>query len=402
MVSVVKTFRRVLRTGRVCGWYLKHHGVKRTSSEVLRRLQAKVGVPSQPESIPGLRNFLRSSQKLLVINAGFKFDKEINQRCIALAKEAANEGISVVFVAWEWWPGELSASETGRINDRLFQIAPRQFSLALDTIAKAKIPEKIFLLTVPNREMALKITEAQEKGFHVIYDIFDDWESFNQVGQAPWYETEIEHHAVLNADKVTVVSPRLGKLFEPLRSDISIVPNGYTPRGLIQNKGPSSKTIGYFGHLADGWFDWELVFGIARRLPELSIEIIGSGHSQETEIEARKYPNVKLLGPKPYADLPFLTCSWSLGIIPFKKSRLSECVDPLKVYEYLELGLICFSTGMPHLGQYPNCFHVEDLDHLTALIEAHARGSLGRAMPEELTAFLAQAQWSERLREVLK
>ncbi|WP_114214220.1 hypothetical protein [Ochrobactrum sp. 3-3] len=382
--------------------HIKNHGVRKTGQEALLRLQRKSTAPNTPKSSDEeLREFLRAAERLLVINAGFKFDDKINQRSIALASEAAKSGISVLFIAWEWWPGELLDEETRLVKDNIFQIAPRHFSAALSAASDIGMSDKLFILTVPTREMALKITEAQARGFRVIYDIFDDWESFNCVGQAPWYKKEIEHHAILNANKVTVVSPGLKKLFEPLRSNIAIVPNGYSPRNSVEDHERVPTTIGYFGHLADGWFDWDLVFGLARQMPQLNIEIIGGGHSQEWEVEAQKYPNVKLLGIKPYEDLPLLTRSWSVGLIPFRKSRLSECVDPLKVYEYLELGLLSISTGMPHLGQYPNCFHVESLDQLTALIERHVQGSLSASTPHELSAFLAQAQWSQRLKAVL-
>lgn len=349
-----------------------------------------------------LVDFLQKSEKLLLINAGFKFDDLTNQRCIALAKEAVNEGYSVLFIAWEWYPGELSTRDTGLIRDRLFQIGRSEFSQTLDIINQVRIPEKIFLLTVPSRDMALKITEAREKDFKVIYDIFDDWESFHQVGQATWYEEIIEHHTILNANKVTVVSPRLKTLFEGLRNDITVVPNGYTPRNLSPVKNRSFKKIGYFGHLVDGWFDWELVFELAKQSPEWTIEIIGSGQTEEIENRAKKYPNINLLGFQPYNKLPALTQTWSIGIIPFKRSRLSECVDPLKIYEYLELGLVSVSTGMPHLAAYPNSFHAEDIDQLVSIIQDHTNGSLKKATPEELNTFLSQARWSSRLRNILQ
>ncbi len=41
-------------------------------------------------------------------------------------------------------------------------------------------------------------------------------------------------------------------------------------------------------------------------------------------------------------------------MIPFKSGRLSEAVDPIKIYEYFYFGLPVIVTGIKHLEQYPN------------------------------------------------
>jgi hypothetical protein len=35
--------------------------------------------------------------------------------------------------------------------------------------------------------------------------------------------------------------------------------------------------VGYFGHLTDAWFDWSLIFDLARSRADITFEIIGYG-----------------------------------------------------------------------------------------------------------------------------
>jgi len=80
-------------------------------------------------------------------------------------------------------------------------------------------------------------------------------------------------------------------------------------------------------------------------------------------------------------------------MIPFKTSRLSRGVNPIKVYEYLELHLPVVTCGMPHLSQMPFVHNVESMEEFEKQILQAAE-----TQPDQqiISAFLEKNTWTYR------
>ena len=79
---------------------------------------------------------------------------------------------------------------------------------------------------------------------------------------------------------------------------------------------------GVVGMGAQRWIDLKLFVYLAERRPDWTIAIIG-----ETLVDVallRRLPNIKLLGRKPYEELPRYCKSFSVGLMPF---AMNECVS---------------------------------------------------------------------------
>jgi glycosyltransferase involved in cell wall biosynthesis len=123
-------------------------------------------------------------------------------------------------------------------------------------------------------------------------------------------------------------------------------------RGIMKSVERGTLTIGYFGHLTESWFDWDLVLKTASKKRDWFFHIIGYG-----EPSGLKFPeNVKFWGKVDHQDLPTYTSCWDIAIIPFREGKLTQAVDPIKLYEYLFLGLPVVATNMPHLQGIPGVF----------------------------------------------
>jgi glycosyltransferase involved in cell wall biosynthesis len=227
----------------------------------------------------------------------------------------------------------------------------------------------------------------------------DNWEAFHQVGQAPWFQKPVEDSLILQSDYVCVVSPSLCDKFSHLRSDIRVIGNGYTPdvigvkhKGIAGSQRGDKWIIGYFGHLTDAWFDWSLIFSLARSRADITFEIIGYGEPDWVRQEAAVHPNIYILGKVLPKELYRYTSRWSAGVIPFVEGVLAEAVDPIKIYEYLYFGLPAIVTGITHLKDYPMTYFAERKDVLDALESALQ----SKCKPEELDAFLEGTTWDAR------
>jgi len=88
------------------------------------------------------------------------------------------------------------------------------------------------------------------------------------------------------------------------------------------------------------WFDYELINSSAKELPNISFVLIGPSVMARKRLE--RLPNIHILGPRPYNDLPRYMYNSDVGLIPFdlhNHTDLVNSIKPLKLYEYMACGL---------------------------------------------------------------
>jgi glycosyltransferase involved in cell wall biosynthesis len=115
--------------------------------------------------------------------------------------------------------------------------------------------------------------------------------------------------------------------------------------------------LGFFGLLAP-WVDVNLLEQLARAFPEASVVLIGPRWSDCPVPKGA--PNLHWLGPRSYEDLPRYAAHFDVGLIPFRQDRLTACVNPLKLLEYLALGLPVVSMPLPDLGRFADVVYQAD------------------------------------------
>lgn len=370
------------------------------------------GARPTPATEAATPDWLASAQdapRLAVLPCAFEFDELVNQRPINLAKFLASAGYRVVFVAWQWSPGERQSRELTEVWPGVVQVPLYDFLAHADRIApRTANQSSIAILTFPAAQLNDAFAKLRGRGFLILYDILDDWEEFGRVGQAPWYRRQLEEQAVLAADRVFVVSAALRRKFQRLRRDIDLVGNGYAPQliggeasYLISRKAPHAHTVGYFGHLTDAWFDWELILDAARQRPHVTFEIIGYGMPENVVAHCAATPSIRLLGKVPPARLHEHAARWKAALIPFKPSALSEAVDPIKIYEYLHFGLNTIVTGLTHLRAMPGVHVVEQPGDFCAALDRVLRCGPDEPPEQAIRAVLRQSTWDARFDAML-
>ena len=346
---------------------------------------------------------VKASSKVVVIPCGFEFEELVNQRPINAAKYFSQNGYLVLFVAWQWAPEETLAKGCAEVWPQVWQIPLYDF-LDLHVALPSRDQEALYLLTMPAAVLINCVPNLRSKGYAIIYDVMDDWEEFFNSGQAPWYVKELEAQLVLQSDLVCGVSPALVDKFSAIRTDIFVNGNGYTAEVLglenryIANQNlQSSLIIGYFGHLTDAWFDWELIFSLAENYNNISFEIIGYGEPKWAINRAKNFKNLRLIGKVLPSELNTYVRNWSYGIIPFIESDLSLAVDPIKIYEYIYFGLPVFVTGIEHLKNYPSVAWAKR-EAAIELFDVFLKKSKPDA--HQVQEFLAKTTWEARFNEL--
>ncbi len=124
------------------------------------------------------------------------------------------------------------------------------------------------------------------------------------------------------------------ELFDPAKSS-------QVPVSLDQIPGPRAV---YVGELSQR-IDWSLLEALADAMPSLNIVLIGfmtGGVSPDDLAALLRRPNVHFLGQRAYVSLPRYLQGCDVGLIPFrthKEDRFAEHSNPLKLYQYLAMGL---------------------------------------------------------------
>ena len=196
-----------------------------------------------------------------------------------------------------------------------------------------------------------------------VYDCMDHHEGFGGMPQAL---VDLEHEYMDKADALIVTSQWLHDwAVERGREDALIVRNGcdwehFHTSTTSAHAGPyrsdsGRKVIGYFGAIAE-WFDVELVEQLARRFADCEIVLVGNDTVQAGR-QLAKLPNVRLLGEKPYAELPHYLHGFDVCLLPFKRIPLTLATNPVKVYEYLCAGKEVVCTDLPEIAQFGDLVH---------------------------------------------
>jgi glycosyltransferase involved in cell wall biosynthesis len=89
----------------------------------------------------------------------------------------------------------------------------------------------------------------------------------------------------------------------------------------------------------------------------------------------------------------------AIGLIPYRRSRLTASIFPMKVYEYLAAGLPVVASGLPAVGDVDGVEQVEGVDEALDAIER----ALRQDSPERRRARSAGVRhhsWEARLDEI--
>lgn len=153
--------------------------------------------------------------------------------------------------------------------------------------------------------------------------------------------------------------------------------------------------IGYYGAISS-WFDTELVVSLALARPAWSFVLIGSTWDGDTS-RLEQLPNVHLLGERPYEELPGLAAAFDVGIIPFRRTTLTEATDPVKLYEMLALGLDVVTPPLASLDAFEGLIRIADgPEAFLTVLEDLLRRPTPPEEVERRRAFARASSWEER------
>lgn len=248
------------------------------------------------------------------------------------------------------------------------------------------------------------------KGMHtssVLANRSDRYSAFEETDQDAIRAMELQ--LLANSDAALFVSHRLLDEERDLtRGDAIFLGHGVDFEHFASARGsepPSdiasvpAPRIGFFGGLDDYVIDFPLLKAIAQRLPGASLVLIGDSTYPMDELVA--LPNVHWLGPRPYAEIPRYGAAFDVAIMPWSDSDWIQYCNPIKLKEYLALGLPVVSTDYPEVDLVADVVDVgKDHDSFIAALERALAGD-GRGTVESRQAFVRGDSWASRAQMVV-
>lgn len=231
----------------------------------------------------------------------------------------------------------------------------------------------------------------------VVYHCADDYAS---VRGFPSTLPALEADLCRRADLVVTTSETLAQTRAQFNPRTYWIPNGADIEHFSTPAVPTTELtavrrpiVGFVGGLSE-WVDLDLVASLARQRPEWTFVMVGPASIDTSAVDS--LPNVRFLGPRPYADLPAYLAAMDVGLIPFKRTEVTFHADPIKAYEYLAGGLPVVATDMPALRRLSHVVSLADsADGFANAIETaiNAGREAGRA---ERQAEARRHSWTSR------
>ncbi|MAU08591.1 MAG: hypothetical protein CL607_02125 [Anaerolineaceae bacterium] len=209
--------------------------------------------------------------------------------------------------------------------------------------------------------VGLSFRTRDDYGWRVIYDCMDEWEDFPGIQPAL---LDGEKQLLKDSDLVTMTAQVLYDKYAEQTREALLLRNAVAFDLFAEHVVPNDiasdyehPIIGYYGALAE-WVDYDLLMYVAKQRPEWTFIMLGDIFVDVDDLKA--LPNVHLLGRKPHEEMPLYLYHFDVCLIPFKINKITDAVDPVKMYEYLSAGKPVVAARILELRHYEDVLYLAD------------------------------------------
>ncbi|MGY1831478.1 glycosyltransferase [Geodermatophilus sp. SYSU D01180] len=172
-------------------------------------------------------------------------------------------------------------------------------------------------------------------------------------------------------------------------------PSAEWPADIRDIPGPR---VGFYGALDDFVVDFDLIERLAAELPDVSLVLIGDANHPMGRFD--RYPNVHWLGRRPYESIPAYGSAFDVAIMPWQDNGWIHSANPVKLKEYLALGLPVVSTDFAELADYRDRVRIASAEGFVDAVR-QTLAHRGPATPDRLRESVLDDSWDARAAELV-
>lgn len=214
----------------------------------------------------------------------------------------------------------------------------------------------------------------------------------------------LEDKLIKESDIVFATSQYLVNKVEKIRNDVKYLPNGVRFNDFnktdykmpIEYSDNKRKKCIYVGAIAQ-WLDNDLITYLLKEMPNIDFYFIGPNHGGVIE-KLNEYNNFKYLGRKPYKEIADYLYYSDVAIIPFLVNKLTDAINPVKLFEYLSVGVPTVSTDFMEIRHIDGPFEV-------AISKEDFKNKIEKSLTmnnsNKLIQFAKENDWEERFKVIL-
>jgi glycosyltransferase involved in cell wall biosynthesis len=237
------------------------------------------------------------------------------------------------------------------------------------------------------------------KSKKVIYECMDLTEGFYE-GNAKKEIIRLEQLLISESTHIICSANTLKKkLLEKgaVQSKITVIKNAvdkswaFTEATSIALNHPNLLYVGTISK----WFDMDTILKFCKQKKDHFVYIVGKCDLELNECP----PNLIFVDKVPHSEVRRYIKSADILLLPFKTNELTDCVDPVKMYEYLSFNKPVISTFWDELSEYknnPNVHFYKNYNEFLAATDTTSK-------PENINKqFVYDNCWEERIKEYYK
>ncbi len=341
----------------------------------------------------------------VILSANPMHDTGGGQRGAQLALELLERGWCVVFVAH----GEVT--ETVDLGLRFDH--PRLVELPLATAGSREgrkalrgldaAPRRLVVTQVPVSGWLRVLGDLEDQGAVVVYDLVDRWDS--ELGRG-WYRARTERKIAASADVLVASAPSLVRDLEAATGRrVHLLPNAFNAGVFDPDTSyprpprlPEAGRVAlYVGALWGGWMDWALVRRLASELSDTRFVFVGDHRGEGADLPAR----CVFTGLEPQTALPAYLAHADVAFLPWVAGPVTQATSPLKVYEFLAMGLPVVSPDIEPVRGLPGVTVAAGADDFVRALAATGRANLAPEVRRAMRAHAVDSSWSARVDRLL-